>query len=191
MKTMIISAFSACGKTYLTENQEELKFNYLGKIRKFSFLDSDSSAYEKVDGWEKTYVDDIEKKIGTVDFIFITQYHTVLDEIKKRNLSFVMVFPNNIWGTDYEKKLTKQQWFGRIALRDNSFIRGDFKSWIEHLSWKYDNWINMDTIEKYNPVTFFVLNRDQYLSSIVEDLYWKKEHYPNIYCLNISGSVKI
>lgn len=53
MRTMIISAFPACGKTYLYRNQDQLEFEFLGEKRKFSFLDSDSSHYEKHDGWER------------------------------------------------------------------------------------------------------------------------------------------
>lgn len=36
-KTMIISAFPACGKTYLYENQDTLNFKYLGENLKFTF----------------------------------------------------------------------------------------------------------------------------------------------------------
>lgn len=176
-RTLIISAFSACGKTYLFDNQDTLLFkNFEEKIH-YSFLDSDSSQFAKYDGWEKEYVDRIEREIGTVDFIFVTQHSVVLEELKKRQLPFVMIFPNNIYGTEKEKQLIKNQWFGRIILRDNSFINEDFDQWFEHLKEKYDTWINEATINKYRPISFFVLNADQYLSDIIEDLYWKKETY--------------
>lgn len=174
-KTLVISAFSACGKTYLFNNQNRLLFrNYEDTIH-YSFLDSDSSKFAKYDGWEREYVDQIESALGTVDFIFITQHSVVLEELKRRQLRFVMVFPNNLYGSEKEKQLVKQQWFGRIILRDNSFLNEDFNKWFIHLQHKYDTWINEDTINHYNPVSFFTLNADQYLSDIIEDLYQKKE----------------
>lgn len=176
-KTLIVSAFSACGKTFLFNHQNELLFKSFEERIHFSFLDSDSSKFEKYEGWEKDYVDHVETELGKVDFIFVTQHSVVLDELKRRCLPFVMVVPNNIYGTERDKQLTKQQWFGRIILRDNSFINGDFDKWLKHLSEKYDNWINIETIDKYNPVSFFTLNADQYLSDIIEDLYWRKETY--------------
>lgn len=42
MNTMIISAFPACGKTYLYERQNKLKFTYFGEKKSFTFCDSDS-----------------------------------------------------------------------------------------------------------------------------------------------------
>lgn len=176
-KTLIVSAFSACGKTFLFNNQNELLFKNFEKQIHYSFLDSDSSKFKKYAGWEKDYVDHVVSELGTADFIFVTQHSVVLDELKRRGLPFVMVVPNNIYGTERDKQLTKQQWFGRIILRDNSFINEDFDKWLNHLSEKYDNWINEETIDKYNPVAFFTLNADQYLSDIIEDLYWKKETY--------------
>lgn len=48
MKTLVISAFPACGKTYLYEHQSVLKFKYHGEEKSFSFCDSDSSHMHSV-----------------------------------------------------------------------------------------------------------------------------------------------
>ena len=176
-RTMILSAFPACGKTYLYKNQKNLMFNSKGGKIYYSFLDSDSSKFEKYKGWEKEYVDNIEKNIGTVDFIFVSQYEEILRELKDRQLPFVTVAPDNTsWANDREKKLIKQQWFGRFVLRDNSHIH-DFNAWLSDLSEHYDKWTSEEHLTKYDPVSFFVLNENQYLSDIIEDLYWKKETY--------------
>lgn len=176
-RTMIISAFPGCGKTYLYGHQNNLRFDYRGVSRAFSFCDSDSSHYEKSQGWEKRYVDDIEKKIGTVDFVFISQHQQVLAELESRKIPFIVVAPDNSeWLSDYEKKLIKQQWFGRFVLRDNSHIK-DFDAWLSTLKENYDEWTSTENLTKHNPVTFFLLRENQYISSIIEDLYWKKEHY--------------
>ena len=144
MKTLIISAFPGCGKTYLFKNQEELLFRVYEERRHFSFLDSDSSKFEKQDGWEKEYVDSIQRVVGTVDFIFISQQQGVLKELKTRGIPFIVVAPDNAeWTNEKERALIKQQW-----------------------------------LTQFDPVSFFLLKENQYLSDIMEDLYWKKETVP-------------
>ena len=118
-RTLIISAFPACGKTYLYKNQKNLLFNSNGEKIYYSFLDSDSSKFKKYNGWEKEYINHIEKNIGNVDFIFISQHEEVLQELKNRQIPFITVAPDNTsWANDKEKRLIKQQWFGRFVLRD-------------------------------------------------------------------------
>ena len=176
-RTMVISAFPGCGKTYLYENQDKLEFNCQGERKKFTFCDSDSSHYKKHDGWEKEYVEDIEKKLGILDFIFISQHDKVLEELNTRKIPFVIVAPDNAeWLSSRERELTKQQWFGRFVLRDNSHIK-DFPSWLESLKEHYDEWTSYEHLEKYKPVSIFSLGIDQYLSDIISDLYAKKETY--------------
>lgn len=138
-------------------------------------MDSDSSKFEKKDGWEKEYVDSIESVIGTVDFIFISQQQGVLKELKTRGIPFVVVAPDNSeWISEKERTLTKQQWFGRFLLRDNSHIR-DFDSWLKKLVTHYDEWTIVEQLTQFDPISFFLLKENQYLSDIIENLYWKKE----------------
>ena len=182
MHTMIISAFPACGKTYLQQNQDILSIRCLGEEKKLTFCDSESSRYKKKEGWEKEYVADIEKKLGTIDFLFISQHEGVLQELNRRGIPFVVVAPNNAsWTHDSERQLIKQQWFGRFVLRDNSHIK-DFNDWLERLKAHYDEWTSVEHLEKYKPVSFFLLKADEYLSDIITDLYWKKETYTEKYC---------
>ena len=184
MNTMIISAFPACGKTYLYKNQETLTFKYLGKEKSFTFQDSESSKYSKDAEWEKRYVDDIVDKLGSVDFIFISQHENVLAELKNRHIPFVVIAPNNSkYTSDKERQLTKQQWFGRFILRDNSHIR-DINGWLNFLKCNYDEWTSFEHLTKYEPVATFLLNENQYLSDVIEDLYWKKEKYTDSYCFS-------
>ncbi len=75
MKTMIISTFPGCGKTYIYENQD--KYDY-------KVMDSDSSKFEKYNGWEDEYVEHIISNIGKYDFIFIAQYPKVLELLNKK-----------------------------------------------------------------------------------------------------------
>lgn len=177
MKTLVISAFPACGKTYLYEHQNILKFKYHGEEKSFSFCDSDSSHYVKCQGWEKQYVDDIKARLGTVDFLFVSQHDAVLAELEYQHIPFIVIAPDNSeYLSDKEKQLIKQQWFGRFVLRDNSHIK-NFEEWLSDLMDNYDNWTSVSHLTKCNPVSFFLLKEDQYIADIIADLYWKKEQY--------------
>lgn len=182
MNTMIISAFPGCGKTYLYKNQSKLTFKYLGRNKVFTFSDSDSSQYKKNNSWEKRYVDEILTKIGTVDFIFISQHESVLKELYDRKIPFIVVAPDNSeWISDSKRQLIKQQWFGRFILRKNEHII-NIEDWLNSLKENYDKWTSIEHITKYNPVSFFLLDESQYLTNIIADLYWKKETYVEKYC---------
>lgn len=172
MKTLIISAFPACGKTYLFKEQDKLEFNGI----KYSFSDSDSSKFDKQENWEKAYIDSIQSKIGTVDFILISQHDEVLQELNNRHIPFVIVAPSNEeWLNKEEMVLTKQQWFGRFVLRDNSHIK-DFNTWLNKLSTNYDNWTTYKSLTRFKPVSVFTLKQNEYLSNIIQELYYKKEN---------------
>ena len=175
-KTLIVSVFAGCGKTWLTKHQDQ--FNY-------TMRDSDSSTYEKVKGWEKEYISDFMKaaKSGKYDFVFVCQTESVIDEMDNQGIPYVIVEPDNIVWNEYETKeralerqLIKQQWFGRFVLRDNSHIK-DFEKWLNHIKEIYDERTGLDFINKHKQLSFFTLSQNQYLSDIIDDLYWKKEHH--------------
>lgn len=167
-------------------NQSTLEFKFKGQNKKFTFYDMDSSLYKKYDGWEKEYVDNIESRIGAADFIFISQHEEVLQELSNRNIPFVVVSPDNSdWISDTERQIIKQQWFGRIASRDNSFLEGRFNTWFTAIKENYDILTSVEYITKHNPVSFFLLKENQYISDIINELYWKKETYSSDYCKNI------
>lgn len=174
-KTLVVSAFPGCGKTFLYENQDT-GFNIKGTNKKISFIDSDSSKYDKTSDWAYKYALDIKSQIGTVDFIFISQHNKVLEELHKLGVDYVTIYPNN---TDViskqERQLIKQQWFGRFVLRDNSHIK-DFNTWLNLLKENYDEWTSVEQIEKMKPLKCYLLNQNQYISDILETLYIFKEN---------------
>ena len=167
--------FAGCGKTWLANHQN--KYGY-------SMRDSDSSTYEKTAGWEKEYINSFmkEAKSGKYDFIFVCQTESVIDEMDRQKIPYVIVEPDNIVWNEQESKerakerqIIKQQWFGRFILRDNSHIK-NFSKWLNHMKDIYDERTGLGFIVKHNPVSFFVLKQNQYLSDIIDDLYWKKQH---------------
>jgi len=180
-KTLLISAFAGCGKTWLVKNQERFKY---------SMRDSDSSTYEKTEGWEKRYIENILQQVnsGKYDFIFMCQTESVLKEMDTQEIPYVIVEPDNIIWNELEtserkkqRQLIKQQWVGRLVLRSNEHIK-DFDKWFKHIKEIYDERTSLDFIDRHKPVSFFVLNQDQYLSDIIDDLYWKKESNSSFTC---------
>ena len=161
MKTIIISAFPGCGKTYLYENQNNIIFDIVGREKNLKFLDSDSSKYPKSEHWEKDYVDDLMNKIGSVDVIFISQHNKVLAELNRRKIRFYIVAPSN----DVEK----DKWFDRFKHRDNSHIK-DLESWFDLLNKNFDNWISYEALKENNPELIIRLNDGEYIADKLEEI---------------------
>ena len=88
-RTMVVSVFAGCGKTWLTNHQNQYGY---------SMRDSDSSTYEKTAGWEKEYINSFmeEAKSGKYDFIFVCQTESVIDEMDRQKIPYVIVEPDNI-----------------------------------------------------------------------------------------------
>ena len=187
-RTMVVSVFAGCGKTWLVQAAEDNMNKILDQLVEdkygYSMRDSDSSTYEKTAGWEKEYINSFmeEAKSGKYDFIFVCQTESVIDEMDRQKIPYVIVEPDNIvWNKQEteervkERQIIKQQWFGRFVLRNNSHIK-DFSKWLSHMKDIYDERTGLGFIVKHNPVSFFVLKQNQYLSDIIDDLYWKKQH---------------
>ena len=172
-RTMVISTFPACGKTWLAKNMTTLPTG-----EEITVLELDSGRYDKSNPfWYNQYAVDVWHATGKYDFILVSMQDVFLEELHKLNVPFVTVGPNNTsWSDPIERQLVKQQWFGRFLLRDNSHIK-DLDAWMQRLKEHYDEWTSEDGLTVHNPVTFFTLNQNQYLSDIISDLYWKKEHY--------------
>lgn len=94
-KTVIISAFPACGKSYMYEN-----FN--GKP--YIMLDSDSSKFSwiyedgvKTDKRNPNFIEDyiahIKENIGKVDVIFVSSHADVRKALRDNGLKYFLVHP--------------------------------------------------------------------------------------------------
>lgn len=153
MKTIIISAFPACGKSYLFENQSEYGI---------SCLDSDSSEFSwvKNNKGEKTktrnpnfpdnYIRHIKSNIGKVDFIFVSSHDQVVDALCQNDMKYVKVQP---------ARRCKLEWIGRF------WERGNDDSFIEFINSNWDEFTK-DTGEDVvgNMVGKIILRNGEYLS---------------------------
>lgn len=157
----IISAFPGCGKTYLYNNQQ---------IYGLKIIDAESHYFTKTYNWQKTYIKYIMQRLNDIDFILISQHDEVLQELKDNNLMFVTVAPDNsINLSDRDKKIIKQQWFGRFVLRNNNHVN-DFDKWLKKMNLMYDEWTNPNFFKQFNPYKHFCLNQNQYLCDIIEEI---------------------
>lgn len=94
--TIVISAFPACGKSYVYRN-------YNGKP--YTMLDSDSSQYSWIyengvrtnkrnPNFIEDYIAHIKENIGKVDCIFVSSHKDVRQALRDNNIKYFMVYPS-------------------------------------------------------------------------------------------------
>ena len=132
MKTAVISAFPACGKTYAYKHFQD----------KYSILDSDSSDFSwiKDQNGENTkmrnpdfptnYIKHIKNNIGKVDFIFVSSHLIVRQALEDAGIKYCTVYP---------MENMKNEWVGRMWLRGNNedsirFIAENFEKFTSSIS---------------------------------------------------------
>jgi len=131
--TIIISAFPACGKSYMFNNYND---------KPFTMLDSDSSNFswikdsegnntkERNPEFPENYIKHIKDNIGKVDVIFVSSHDIVRKALNDNKINFFMVYPD---------RNMKKEWIRRFRERDNNEI---------FIKFIYDNWDSfIDEIE--------------------------------------------
>lgn len=150
--TKIISAFPACGKTYVFEN-----FN--DKV----ILDSDSSKFSWVmvanqkvrnPDFPQNYIRYIKENIGKADYILVSTHENVRRALEDAEIDFYLVYPD---------RNLKEEWIGRCFLRGN---RENF-CWLIADNW--DNWI--DQLEQDSKRhKSIILRHGEHLSNVIRFL---------------------
>lgn len=135
-KTIIISAFPACGKThFFNENKETIKV-----------LDSDSSTFDK-SGFPQNYIQHIKSQIGKVDVLLVSSHEDVRAELENEGIKFILMFPF---------AFGKEEWLRRFK------ERGDNGSFINLVSENWHEWIENCNYQK--GCMKIQLGEDEYLS---------------------------
>ncbi len=131
MKTVIISAFPACGKTYMT-----------GTFSQYSsegILDSDSSKYSWIldeDGnstgvrnpdFPTNYIKHIKASMGKVAYILVSSHDEVRQALEDNGLTYVAVMPS---------PSLKAEWLGRC------WLRGSPEGFLKLIESKWNEWTN-------------------------------------------------
>ena len=148
--TKVISAFPACGKTYIYENFKD-------KV----FLDSDSSKFswvfvgdQKVRNPEfpQNYINHIKENIGKADYILVSSHEEVRRALEYANIDFYLVYP--------ERQL-KEEWIGRC------FLRGSGEKFCQLIADNWNTWI--DQLEEYSTRhTYMKLRSGEHLSDVIK-----------------------
>lgn len=130
-RTVIVSAFPCCGKTYAFEHYQD----------KYSMLDSDSSQFSWMykaskDGivrqrvrnpeFPANYIEHIKQNIGKVDIIFVSSHLSVRQALQDAGIHYCTVYP---------KESMLNEWVGRMYRRgnDDNFIEYQINHWNEFM----------------------------------------------------------
>lgn len=151
MNTKVISAFPACGKTYMFENNKDLKM-----------LDSDSSEFSwvKDDNGDNTkernplfpqnYIDHINDNLGKVDIIFVSSHDVVRKALEGNTIYYTLVYPDIS---------LKDEWIQRFIDRDNN------EGFINFISSNWSKFIESIENEMFPDIK--KLNKGEYISDIL------------------------
>lgn len=132
MKTKVISAFPACGKSYVFKHKQDC---FRG------ILDSDSSEFSWVkDGngnntternpdFPNNYIQHIKDSLGKVEIIFVSSHDVVRKSLEENNINYTLVYPD---------KSMKDEWMRRFKDRGNNekfieFIGANFDKFIDEM----------------------------------------------------------
>ena len=147
--TKIISAFPACGKTYVFEN-------FKNKV----ILDSDSSKFswvmvanQKVRNLDfpQNYIRYIKENIGKADYILVSTHENVRRALEEAGIDFYLIYPD---------RSLKEEWIGRC------FLRGSGEKFCQLIADNWDNWI--DGLEEDSKKhKFMKLLNNEYLSHVI------------------------
>ena len=153
MKTVIVSAFPACGKSYVYENQSRYGV---------TCLDSDSSEFswvkdtqgcntsERNPDFPANYIQHIKDNIGKVDIIFVSSHDVVVGALEENELTYVKVVPS---------RECRAEWIGRFWLRgnDDKFICFIRDNWVKFTDSKGD-------LTKESMVGKITLNHNEFIT---------------------------
>ena len=123
--TIVVSAFPACGKSYMQNNYND---------KPFTMLDSDSSQFswikdengvntkERNPDFPDNYIKHIKDNIGKVDVIFVSSHDIVRVALNENKINFFMIYPD---------KSMKEEWIRRFRERgnDEGFIKFIGDNW--------------------------------------------------------------
>lgn len=151
--TMVISAFPACGKSWMHETSKD-------KV----ILDSDSSEFswvtnekeEKIRNPEfpENYIAHIKSNIGKVDIIFVSSHLTVRQALTNEGINYITVYPYSD---------IKEEWIGRC------FCRGNDIAFLNFINSSWDKFMEDIYNEPFGD-ELYRLGRGEHLSDIIDKI---------------------
>lgn len=157
MKTKIISAFPACGKSWLFDNQVQLGLKVADSdSSNFSWLGAESGKGKvRNPDFPRNYIEHIKGLIGEVDYILVSSHDEVKIALEDEGLPYILVMP--------QEKL-KAEWIGRC------WLRGSPEGFLKMLDKNWDEWNDpqrLGFVWNYSGITY--LGSGEYL---VDKLWW-------------------
>lgn len=147
MKTKVISAFPACGKSFLFSKSN------------LTVLDSDSSLFSWISEgvrhpeFPQNYIKHIQENIGKADYILVSSHDIVRNALEENNINYTLVYPS---------KESKREYLSRYKNRGND------ERFINFINSNWEKFI--DDIEKETFPTLIKLSEGQYLSNVLENI---------------------
>ncbi|KAK1237899.1 hypothetical protein MKX08_002478 [Trichoderma sp. CBMAI-0020] len=153
---VIISAFIASGKTWLTLNSKHLP------LSKYRVLDLDSSVIPKEDGqrasnFKELYMAKVRESIAPNTIVLISTHEEIRSSLAEEGLPFALVYP---------RRDLKEEWIKRLELRKSppGLIDIVQKDWSMMLG----------ECEEQSGCSHFTLTKGQYLSDKIGDIIGQK-----------------
>lgn len=145
----IICGFPGIGKTTAAQkhrNAEDIESSI------FSWVWKDGNRMERNKDFPKNYIDFVEKYIEenySCDYVFLSSHQKVREELKKRNINYIIITPN-------------------LELRNEYLIRYFQRgSDVEFIKDMYDNWYSYIHGFEKDEVPIIRLDKGEWLSSII------------------------
>lgn len=132
MKTKVISAFPACGKSYAYENLQDCFRGILDSdSSEFSWIkdENGNNTSERNPDFSNNYIEHIKDNLGKVEIIFVSSHDVVRNALKDNSIDYTLVYPD---------KSMKDEWLRRLKVRGNnekfiSFIDSNFEKFIDEI----------------------------------------------------------
>ena len=141
-KGVVVSGFAGIGKSGLKENVP-----YYKSLKTY---DLSSSYFRKNLGWERIYCDIVESMRNEYDFVFISTHDVVIEEMKKRNIDFYIVYPRKHCRDEYRERFIK---------------RGNTREYVDKFMRSWDDFVDkLDNIDHEKKIN---LRSGQYLSDVL------------------------
>lgn len=151
MNTKVISAYPACGKSFLFNNKAVSCLD--SDSSKFSWIEKDG-VKERNPEFPANYIKHIKENLGKVDYIFVSSHLAVRQALTDANVDFITVYPE----TD-----AKENWLERMKNRGNDE---------KFIAFQNDNWEKFTTEIEKEPHgnKLYRLAGNEYLNKIIEEL---------------------
>lgn len=114
-KTLVVSAFPGCGKSYLFNNDTD-----------DIILDSDSSKFDKKD-FPSNYIKHIKDNIDYADIILVSSHKDVRTALFDNEIKFILVYPDIKLKEEYLERYKQ---------------RGSPEAFIKLISTNWDSWVS-------------------------------------------------